>query len=177
MNVAAAAPTPFSISCFSINDESPYQSTCTALSFEDEDLKSWLKTHTEIEKGHSRSEGEGFLYAFRIDGVDYSDVTDCDLTDTAAFKVGRTVGPQRRETEWRQQCRSQTHTWYTPIQVEHCHSVERLVHAALEKICVSRPRKVCTDCGRTQLHSPVSSLTLVRSLFLLATTYSELQST
>ncbi|KAL0058645.1 hypothetical protein AAF712_014671 [Marasmius tenuissimus] len=118
-------------------------------SFDDEDLKSWFKTHTAIEKEHSRSEGEGFLYAFRIDGVDYSDVTDCNVTNTAAYKVGRTVDPQRRELEWKRQCRSQTHTWFTPIAVDHCHSIERLVHAALEKICVSRPRKVCSDCGCT----------------------------
>ncbi|KAK1224329.1 hypothetical protein PQX77_012780 [Marasmius sp. AFHP31] len=142
----ADVPT-FTVTSFSVNPQSSYQSTCGAATFNDENLISWLRTHDAMDKGVSTSEEEGFLYIFRIDGVDFSDVTDLDLSHTAAFKVGRTVSPPNRERQWHRQCPSQTHTWYEPVWVEQCHLVERLVHAALEEICVLRPRKACSDCG------------------------------
>ncbi|KAJ8074410.1 hypothetical protein PM082_009575 [Marasmius tenuissimus] len=145
--MGTAAVPAFSISCFSVSVESPYESTYIAESFDDEYVKLWLKTHAAIEKGISTSEGKGFVYVFRIDGVDFSDVTDLDLSNTVAYKVRRTVDPERRERQWQQQCPSQKHTWFPPVPVKHCHYVERLVHTALEEMCVLRPRKACSDCG------------------------------
>ncbi|KAL0059708.1 hypothetical protein AAF712_013541 [Marasmius tenuissimus] len=134
-------------------------------------LISWLKTHAAVDREISTSEGEGFVYVFRIDGVDFSDITDRDLTNTAAYKVGRTMNPENRKRQWHRQCPSQKHTWYAPVPVEHCHhvgespqlfvfaervtypSVEHLVHVALEEIAVLRPRKPCSDCG--QVHHEI----------------------
>ncbi|KAK1224252.1 hypothetical protein PQX77_012851, partial [Marasmius sp. AFHP31] len=110
-------------------------------------LTSWFKAHAAIEKRISASEADGCIYVFRVDGVDFSDVTDIDLTSTSAYKVGRTTDPRRREHEWHRQCPSQKHTWFTPVWVKDCHCVERLVHIELERICVVRPRKTCSDCG------------------------------
>ncbi|KAL0563830.1 hypothetical protein V5O48_018233, partial [Marasmius crinis-equi] len=96
---------------------------------------------------------DGFIYIFQIDGADFSDVTKQDLRDTTVYKVGRSCCPERREREWGRQCPSQTHTWFVPVRVEKCHDVERLVHKALEKICVERPKKKCIDCG--QVHQEI----------------------
>ncbi|KAK1221212.1 hypothetical protein PQX77_015971 [Marasmius sp. AFHP31] len=149
-NVTKTTPTAiepsFHTICFSVNAEFPYQSICPAKSFDDPHLHAWLKTHAAIEKGILTAEGEGYIYVFRIDGVDFSDVTDRDLSHTVAYKVGRTVNPEARKRQWHRQCPSQTHEWYEVVPVKYCHDVERLVHAALEEICVLRPRKVCSDC-------------------------------
>ncbi|KAK1219518.1 hypothetical protein PQX77_017762 [Marasmius sp. AFHP31] len=127
---------PFTVGCFSVDTETAYQSTCHALSFNNERLMSWFKAHAAIEKRISASEADGCIYVFWVDGVDFRDVTDIDLTNTSAYKVGRTTDPQRREHEWQRQCPSQKHTWFTPIWVKDCHCVERLVHIELERICV-----------------------------------------
>ncbi|KAK1225783.1 hypothetical protein PQX77_011263 [Marasmius sp. AFHP31] len=142
-------PAPdFSVVSFSIDPDFPYQSICLAASFDDERLQSWFKTQAAIEKQMSFRGPDGYIYVFRIDGVNFSDTTNCDLRDTSAYKVGRTSDPLRRQREWKHQCRSQKHEWFEPIHVDDCHNVERMVHIELEKVCRARPRKTCSDCGR-----------------------------
>ncbi|KAK1224930.1 hypothetical protein PQX77_012142 [Marasmius sp. AFHP31] len=136
----------FTVTTFSVNPQSPDQSFCVATSF-DEHVRSWFKKQAATDRAVSSSEGDGFLYAFRIEGVDFSGVTDRDISHTAAYKVGRTVDPENRQRQWHRQCPSQKHSWYEPVPVKHYRDVERLVHATLEEICVVRPHKVCTDCG------------------------------
>ncbi|KAK1233536.1 hypothetical protein PQX77_003305 [Marasmius sp. AFHP31] len=123
----------FSVVSFSIDPNFPYQSICTAAAFDDEHLRSWFKTQAAIERRMSVRGPEGYIYVFRIDGVDFSDTTDCDLSNTSAYKVGRTSDLPRRQREWKQQCRSQHHEWFEPIYVDDCHSLERMVHIELEK--------------------------------------------
>ncbi|KAL0568847.1 hypothetical protein V5O48_013125 [Marasmius crinis-equi] len=143
----------FCIDCFSRDDHFTHQSTCVGLSFNDEVLSLWLKEHAAMDRPISGPNGDGYIYVFRIEGVDFSDVTDQDLNDTAVYKVGQSCCPERREREWGRQCPSQKHTWFVPVRVERCHDVERLVHKALEKICVVRPKKKCFDCR--QVHQEI----------------------
>ncbi|KAK1230223.1 hypothetical protein PQX77_006688, partial [Marasmius sp. AFHP31] len=112
----------FTITDFSVNPQSPDQSFCVATSF-DEHVRSWFKKQAAIERAVSSSEGEGFIYAFRIEGVDFSGVTDRDLSHTAAYKVGRTVHPENRQRQWHRQCPSQKHSWYEPVPVKHYRDV------------------------------------------------------
>ncbi|KAL0060151.1 hypothetical protein AAF712_013045 [Marasmius tenuissimus] len=138
----------FSVSCFSVDGHNPYGSMYDAFSFDDEDLGSWLKSHAAIDRPILISEGDGCIYVFWIDGMDFSEVTDLNLSNTVTYKVGRTSNPELRERQWERQCPSQQHIWFKPVWVERCHPVESLVHNELEKICVVRPHKKCSDCGR-----------------------------
>ncbi|KAJ8073231.1 hypothetical protein PM082_020101 [Marasmius tenuissimus] len=152
----------FRVSCFSVNSSFPHNSTCVATDFDDVELERWLKKHAAFDKPIAISDSGGYIYIFWIDGIDLTDVVKGDLSKTVVFKVGQTSRLEHRECEWRYQCPSQTHTWYLAVWVEHCHLigeiilsftderaylfVEYLVHAALEEICIARPRKSCSDC-------------------------------
>ncbi|KAJ8073863.1 hypothetical protein PM082_012141 [Marasmius tenuissimus] len=123
------------------------------------------KLEETLHKPHSDSEQSGFLYVYRI-----SDPFIPCHEDAALYKVGRTVDFPRRREQWDTQCPSQGHFWFEPIEVEYSHRTgerdgfsyagftddpdnrtERLVHLALHKICLSRPREECHDCGRKHM--------------------------
>ncbi|KAK1228793.1 hypothetical protein PQX77_001202, partial [Marasmius sp. AFHP31] len=84
--MTTATPQSFSIDCFSVDDQHPYQLACIAQSFHNKHCQLWLKTHAAMERGFSTAEGEGYIYVFRIEGVDFSDGTDRDLSNTATYK-------------------------------------------------------------------------------------------
>ncbi|KAL0059093.1 hypothetical protein AAF712_014194 [Marasmius tenuissimus] len=152
-NPTNRAALAFNVGCFSVNTEFPYESTCIVESFDDESLQSWLKTHAAIEKGVSSSEKKGFIYVFRIDGVDFTDITDCDLSKTAAYKIGQTVHPEQRKRQWQLQCPSQKHTWFTPVAVEHCHCVGEYCHYIREGITYLIVGTAGSCCHGGDLHT------------------------
>ncbi|KAL0566383.1 hypothetical protein V5O48_015629 [Marasmius crinis-equi] len=145
--------TPFSIGCFSVTGRAEYESVCVAGTFEDENLKAWIKAHDLLERRSSRLPRKFYVYIFRIEGTSFQGVVKQDLANTSAFKVGRSCNPRRRQGEWRRQCPSQRHTWFNPVEVKNYEEVERLVHAELEKLAVARPKKTCDNCG--QVHQEI----------------------
>ncbi|KAG7091810.1 hypothetical protein E1B28_008213 [Marasmius oreades] len=82
----------------------------------DEGQRIEWKLRITLEKSLSPVEMPGSIYTFRIEG-------DSPLLaeGTAIYKVGRTLDYKRRMVQWNAQCPSQTHSWYEPVWVEHCH--------------------------------------------------------
>ncbi|KAJ8089180.1 hypothetical protein PM082_014428 [Marasmius tenuissimus] len=97
-------------------------------------------------------EGPECIYCFQID-------KPSKILNTGFFKVGRTTNIGKREIQWRRQCHSQRQEWYDPINVDHCHLIERLVHLKLQQICVAWPRDACNDCLKK--HREIYELELV----------------
>ncbi|KAL0059584.1 hypothetical protein AAF712_013675 [Marasmius tenuissimus] len=79
----------FRVGCFSVNSSFPHDSTCVATDFDDVELKRWLKKHAAFDKPIAISDGGGYIYIFRIDGIDLTDVVEGDLSKTVVFKQGR----------------------------------------------------------------------------------------
>ncbi|KAJ8073873.1 hypothetical protein PM082_012151 [Marasmius tenuissimus] len=97
-------------------------------------------------------EGPGCIYCFQID-------KPSKFLNTGFFKVGRMTNIEKREIQWRRQCHSQRQEWYDPINVDHCHLIERLVHLKLQQICVAWPRDACNDCLKK--HREIYELELI----------------
>ncbi|KAK1216837.1 hypothetical protein PQX77_020528 [Marasmius sp. AFHP31] len=49
-------------------------------------LTLWFKAHHTIEKQIAASGEDGCIYILQIDGIDFSNVTDIDLTNTTTYK-------------------------------------------------------------------------------------------
>ncbi|KAF5351278.1 hypothetical protein D9757_014546 [Collybiopsis confluens] len=85
-------------------------------------------------KAVSRVDRPGWIYVFR----------ERDL-----WKVGRTNNRSRRVREWRRVCPVRERQWvpqsvWTPF----ANRTEFLIHLAIERVCVSRPRFRCHECGK-----------------------------
>ncbi|KAJ3803572.1 hypothetical protein F5876DRAFT_54307 [Lentinula aff. lateritia] len=78
----------------------------------------------------SFADGPGWIYIF--------------LEGNVTYKVGRTNNVSRRIREWKRSCHTSPKTWLAAIWTPYAHRTERLVHLALEAICNSRPRVLCS---------------------------------
>ncbi|KAF5357522.1 hypothetical protein D9757_013062 [Collybiopsis confluens] len=83
----------------------------------------------------SSADAPGLIYVFR---------------DEELWKAGRTNNIKRRIREWERDCPAFDREWIGWRWTPYANRTEYLVHLALERICVGRPRFQC-NCGRVHV--------------------------